>query len=234
VIPAEGNPLFIEELVAAASEGAAAADSELPTTIRELVSARLDALPAEERDVLLDAAVVGKVFWRGAVERMASDPGTLFAALDSLEARDLIRREPLSWIEGEEQFGFKHVLIRDVAYATVPRSRRRDLHATVARFLEEVTGGAGATATALARHWKEAGEPGWAFEYLLSAAEQAGRSWAKEEAAALYAEALQVCPEPADRRAIVRKQAMALAAAQHVGDARHQTRPAEAQPLDPR
>src|SRR5438105_5256514 len=52
-------------------------------------------------------------------------------ALDSLEARDLIRHEPASWIEGEEQFTFKHALIREVAYATVSRARRRELHAKV-------------------------------------------------------------------------------------------------------
>jgi class 3 adenylate cyclase len=215
---AEGNPLFIEELVATTIERSASADGSLPTTIRELVSARLDALPPEQRDVLLDASVVGKVFWRGALERIREDGIVLEDALDSLEARDLIRHEPLSWIEHEEQFAFKHALIREVAYATLPRARRKELHAIVAEFLERATAGAAATATALARHWREAGENERALEYLLLAADQAGRGWAKDEAATLYGEACELCADPDQRREIQRKQAIAWAAFQHLQD----------------
>ena len=212
---AEGNPLFIEELAAAAIERPAAVAADLPTTIRELVSARLDALPSDERTVVFDAAIVGKVFWRGALERMRENGIVLSEALDSLEARDLIRRESRSWIERDDQFTFKYALIRDVAYATLPRARRKQLHGIVAEFLEESTQGAGATATALARHWREAGDRRRALDYLLLAAEQAGRGWAKDEAAALYGEALELCEDPELRREIVRKQALALAALQH-------------------
>jgi predicted ATPase len=215
---AEGNPLFIEELAAATIERPAANAADLPTTIRELISARLDGLPAEQRVVLFDAAVVGKVFWRGALERMRTDQDAVSDALDSLEERDLIRHEPRSWIEHEDQFAFKHALIRDVAYATLPRARRRELHGVVAKFLEQATAGAGATATALARHWREAGEDEQATEYLLLAAEQAGRGWAKDEAATLYGEALELCADPDRRREIHRKQALALVAYQHVVD----------------
>ena len=218
----EGNPLFIEELVASVAERPDAAGTELPTTIRGLLSARLDSLPQEERSVLLDAAVVGRVFWRGALERILGDRTGLPEALDALEARDLIRREPFSWIEGDEQFAFKHVLIRDVAYATLSRATRKDLHAAVAMFLEEATSGAAATATALAQHWGEAGDAERALGYLLMAAEQAGRGWAKDEAARLYGEALDLIPDEQTgrRREISRKRAMALAAFQHVEDAR--------------
>jgi predicted ATPase len=138
----EGNPLFIEELVASVRERPDGAASALPTSIRGLLSARLDALPPAERSVLLDAAVVGKVFWRGALERDGNGID-LDETLDALEARDLIRRESLSWIEGEEQFSFKHVMIRDAAYATLSRATRKQLHASAAAFLEEATAGAG-------------------------------------------------------------------------------------------
>jgi predicted ATPase len=229
---AEGNPLFIEELAAAAIERPAAVSHHLPTTIRELVSARLDGLPSEERQVLFDAAVVGKVFWRRALQQMRGDEVAVDDALDSLEARDLIRHEARSWIEDDDQFAFKHALIRDVAYATLPRARRKELHAMVARFLERSTAGAGATATALARHWRETGDNRRAFEYLLLAAEQAGRGWAKDEAAALYGEALELCHDPETRREVLRKQAMALVALQHVEDVRSQARRASAEPMD--
>ncbi len=219
---AGGNPLFIEELTAAAVERTGSAEGELPTTIRELVSARLDALAREERAVLLDAAIIGKVFWRGALRTMRENGAALSEALDSLEARDLIRQEGTSWIEGEEQFTFKHAVIRDVAYATVPRTKRRALHAVVARFLEQTTAAEAATATALAHHWREAGEDERALNYLLLAADQAGRGWAKDEAARLYAEALELCgDDPERRREIIRNQALAVAALQHVGEVRH-------------
>src|SRR5207302_35005 len=110
-------------------------------------------------------------------------------SLDSLEARNLVSREPASWIGGGQQFAFKHVVIREVAYAAIPRGRRRERHATVAGFLETATGGGGATASALAQHWQEAGDAERAVRYLLLAAEQAGRGGAKGEAAALYNQA---------------------------------------------
>jgi class 3 adenylate cyclase len=221
----EGNPLFIEELVASVRERPDGTAAALPTSIRGLLSARLDALPAAERSVLLDAAVVGKVFWRGALERDGNGID-LDETLDALEARDLIRRESLSWIEGEEQFSFKHVMIRDAAYATLPRATRKQLHASAAAFLEEATAGAAATATALAQHWLEAGEPARAVGYLVVAGDQAGRGWAKDEAARLYGEALELLPEDdADRRReISRKRALALVASQHVEDALNLTR----------
>ena len=95
----------------------------LPTTVRGIVAARLDALPAAERAVLLDAAVEGKVFWRGALERVSRDPEQLPELLPALERRELIRRDRVSAIEDEHQYAFKHVLIRDVAYELLPRAR---------------------------------------------------------------------------------------------------------------
>jgi hypothetical protein len=70
VITAEGNPLFIEELVASLAERVDKATEELPTNVRTTIAARLDTLPADARGVLLDAAVSGKVFWRGALQAL--------------------------------------------------------------------------------------------------------------------------------------------------------------------
>ena len=218
---AEGNPLFIEELAASLSEHAADGSGNLPTSIRAIVSARLDALPAVERQVLMDASVVGKVFWRGALETMDSGGTRLAELLDSLEARDLVRREPVSRLAADQQFVFKHILIRDIAYATLPRPARRKRHAAVAGFLEEATGEGHAAASALAHHWLEAGEKVRAAEFLVMAGDQAGRGWAKDEAVAYYQQALAVLPEDDQerRRAITRRQAVALQALIHVADA---------------
>jgi class 3 adenylate cyclase/tetratricopeptide (TPR) repeat protein len=218
---AEGNPLFIEQLAATLAESPDG-DSPLPTTIRGIVAARLDGLPAAERAVLLDAAVGGKVFWRGALERMSDAPESLSELLDALEARDLIRRQMVSAIEGDQQFIFKHVLIRDVAYDLLPRARRRERHAQVAQFLEEATSEIGEAAAALARHWRDAGEPDRALDHLLRAAEEAERGWAKDRAVAFYREALELLPEDdAARRGFIKgRLAVAHAAIFHAVDAR--------------
>ena len=218
----EGNPLFIEQLVATLTE-TLGDEAQLPTTIRGIVAARLDALPAAERAVLLDAAVGGKVFWRGALERMSDDPeGRLPDLLGALEGRDLIRRQMVSAIEGDQQFVFKHVLIRDVAYDLLPRARKRERHAQVAEFLEQATSVTGEAAAALARHWRDAGEPERAIEHLIAAAEEAERGWAKDRAVAFYREALELLPEDdaGRRNAVKRRLAIAHTAAYHAVDAR--------------
>ncbi len=218
----EGNPLFIEQLVATVAETSPADDSPLPTTIRGIVAARLDALPPAERAVLLDAAVGGKVFWRGALEQMTENSEGLSELLGALEGRDLIRRQTVSAIEGDQQFIFKHVLIRDVAYDLLPRARRREQHAHVARFLERATSEIGEAAAALGRHWRDAGDDARAVDYLVAAAEQAERGWAKEQAVSLYREALELLPDDAaeHRSELRRRLAVARQALFHVRDAR--------------
>jgi class 3 adenylate cyclase len=214
---AEGNPLFIEELAASLAEKSTAEAQELPTSIRAIIAARLDALPPAERSVLVDAAVVGRVFWRGALLRISPREG-LSTLLGSLEERDLIRREAVSRIRGDQQFAFKHALIREVAYQRLPRAARRDRHAAVAAFLEETTGQMGQSAEALAYHWREAGESEKAVTHLVAAADQAGRGWAKEHALSLYTQALRLVPEGDDqlRRSIRLRQAVTAMALQHI------------------
>ena len=223
---AEGNPLFIEELAVSLVERTTTA-GELPSSVRSIVAARLDALPRAEREALLDASVVGKVFWDGALTQMTEDPDARLKALDSLEGRDLIRRDPVSRLQGQQQFAFKHQLILEVAYATLPRALRRERHAAIAQFLEDAVGDeVGDVAPALAHHWQEAADAERAISYLLAGAEQANRGWAKEEALRLYSEALAlVPPEDAARRREIGKQVAVVAqAAYHVIDAQRLVR----------
>jgi class 3 adenylate cyclase len=215
---AEGNPLFIEELAASVAERSTGA-TELPTSVRAIIAARLDALPTEERSVLLDASVVGRVFWRGALARI-EEREDLSTVLGSLEERDLVRREVVSRIRGDQQFAFKHALIRDVAYQTLPRPERRKRHAAVAEYLDETTGEGGQSTEALAHHWEQAGEHDRAIDCLLVAAEQAGRGWAKHHAVALYRAALRLIPpdDAGRRRDVTLRHAVALQALYHVPD----------------
>jgi class 3 adenylate cyclase len=222
---AEGNPLFIEELAASVAERPTSESEELPTSVRAIIAARLDALPPDERSVLLDAAVVGRVFWRGALARIQARDN-VGQVLGSLEQRDLVRREAVSRIEGDQQFVFKHVMIRDVAYQILPRAARRERHAAVAEFLEDATSASGQSFEALARHWSAAGHTELAIARYVAAGDQAGRGWAKERAVWLYRQALELIPDGEDerRREVRARLAVALQAVYHFRDVE---RPAE-------
>ena len=196
---AGGNPLLIEELAAWLSEGGDTGSGELPTNVRTMIAARLDRLPAPERQVLLSAAVIGDNFWQGSLEALQA-PGPLVELLRSLEMRDLIRRMPQSRIEGDIELVFKHGLIREVAYSTLPIAARRERHAAVASFIERAAGDRSAYATILAHHWRHAGDAPRAADYLLTAADQAGRGWAHYEVISLCNQALELIPEDDEAR----------------------------------
>ena len=214
---AAGNPFFIEQLAATVSESTD--DRSLPTTIRALLAARLDALPSPERALVLDASAGGRTFWRGALERMGTRADELTELLAALERRDLIRRETVSAIEGDQQYTFTHVLIRDVAYDLLPRAARHERHEHFARFLEESTGEVGEAGAALARHWRDAGRNDRAVTYFVAAAETAERGWAKDRAVTFYREAFGLVQDGETKREIQRRLAVAVQAYLHVDDA---------------
>jgi class 3 adenylate cyclase len=210
---AGGNPLFIEELAAWLSEGGAASAGGLPANLKAIIAARVDQLPASERQVILDASVVGDFFWLGSLEALGGN-GSLADTLQSLERRDLIRRSPSSRIAGDQELIFKHGLVREVAYATLSRAARRERHAVIARFIEHAAGDPTAYAAILAHHWREAGDAVNAADYLLTAADQAGRGWAQHEAVGLCNQALELIPEndkARRRRARLRRAVAAMA-----------------------
>jgi class 3 adenylate cyclase/tetratricopeptide (TPR) repeat protein len=205
---AGGNPLFLEELAASVVE---LGDSEdLPITVREAIAARIDAMPSDVRTALLSAAVVGKTFWRGALQSVGGIED-LDESLNVLESRDFVRRDPSSQLTGDSQFTFRHMLIREVAYATVPRALRRERHAAVARYIEETLGASAETASSiLAYHWSEGGEPARAIPHLVAAANAARRGWAKGAAIDLYSKALELAGDDELRRRIRLQRGLAL------------------------
>jgi class 3 adenylate cyclase/tetratricopeptide (TPR) repeat protein len=134
---AQGNPLYTEQLVAMLAEEArtAAEVATLPPTIQALLAARLDRLDPFDREVLERAAVVGKEFWPGAVAALGGGNETLGPTLLGLVRRELV--EPAaSSIAGEDGFRFRHALIRDAAYAGIPKRTRADLHERFAGWVE--------------------------------------------------------------------------------------------------
>jgi class 3 adenylate cyclase/tetratricopeptide (TPR) repeat protein len=205
---AEGNPLFLEELVASVSDRIST--DELPSTVRAAIAARIDALPAEARAVLLHASVIGQTFWRDVLIGIG-ELETVEEALDALEARGLVQRHPQSQVEGDVEFSFKHVLIRDIAYGTLPRSQRRELHGAVARYLERALGDPADLGWLLAHHWREGGELDAARGYLLGAAERARDTLAVEETYDLFTRALDLATTDEDRRRIRLRRGLALA-----------------------
>jgi class 3 adenylate cyclase/tetratricopeptide (TPR) repeat protein len=135
---AEGNPLFVEQLLAMIAEnGTATGDLAIPPSIHALLAARLDRLAPDERAVIEGAAVIGKEFWRGAIGELVSgvDSGAVGASLMALARKEFI--EPArSIFPTEDGFRFRHILIRDAAYLAVPKEARADLHERFAGWLE--------------------------------------------------------------------------------------------------
>jgi tetratricopeptide (TPR) repeat protein len=135
---AEGNPLFLEQLVAHVLElGGLVEETPLPPTIQALLTARLERLGPGERAVLDAAAVIGRDFWDGAVRVLlpAEARPSVLRHLDTLAGKQLLRPQR-SALAGEEAFSFGHVLIQAVAYRTVPKARRAELHEGFADWLD--------------------------------------------------------------------------------------------------
>ena len=152
---ADGNPLFVEELVRMLVDDGSLriedgrcvairdlAEAEMPPTIEALISARIDRLPAPERPVLERGAVIGRLFYWGAVGALSPDPDrqSVGTHLQALARRDLIRPDA-SDLPGEDAFRFLHVLVRDVAYRAIGKEARAELHKRVADWLEARAGG---------------------------------------------------------------------------------------------
>jgi class 3 adenylate cyclase/tetratricopeptide (TPR) repeat protein len=147
-----GNPLYAEEYVRMLADRGflkkikgswrleRTADLPVPESVQHVIAARLDTLSLEEKALLQDAAVLGKVGWLGALTALAGLPRwTVEQRLHGLERRELLRRERRSQVAGERQYAFRHVLVRDVAYGQLPRAARADRHQRAAQWIEALS-----------------------------------------------------------------------------------------------
>jgi class 3 adenylate cyclase/tetratricopeptide (TPR) repeat protein len=130
---ADGNPLFVEQMLAMLSEDGADGEVPVPPTIQALLAARLDRLEPAERTLLDCAAVVGGEFWLRAMTELGADP----AALPALARKELIRPHRSTVFANDDAYRFRHALIRDAAYAAIPKERRAELHERLADWLEQ-------------------------------------------------------------------------------------------------
>ncbi len=135
-----GNPLFLEEVMLNVAEcGEERAAKEIPDTVQALIAARIDRLDGVSKAMLQRASVIGRTFWGGAIEHLAGGEG-IDEAIDDLLLRDLVVGESRSSLKNETAYRFKHVLIRDVAYASLTKSARAKHHASFAEWLRERAG----------------------------------------------------------------------------------------------
>jgi class 3 adenylate cyclase/tetratricopeptide (TPR) repeat protein len=156
---AGGNPLYAEEYARMISErGLAPTEgAPLPETVQGIVAARLDGLSSEDKTLLQDAAVIGKVFWSGALATMNRlQRWTVEESLHRLERKEFVRRERRSSVASETEYAFRHVLVRDVAYAQVPRALRGEKHRRAAEWIESLSADREDRAEMLAHHYLSA------------------------------------------------------------------------------
>jgi ABC-type transport system substrate-binding protein/class 3 adenylate cyclase len=198
---ADGNPFYLEELVASlVAEGALVQEGqgwrfdhevpvEIPPTVEKVILARIDRLPAADHDVLTAAAVLGRKFGLPLLEGVTGN-GTLQASLSALQRLDLLR-ESRRWPQPE--YRFKHALIQEAAYRTLLTDRRTSLHRRAAQWLENRCAENEEEAFGLlAHHWQQADDEDKAVLYLSRAADAARREWALDEAIEHYRALLRI------------------------------------------
>jgi class 3 adenylate cyclase/tetratricopeptide (TPR) repeat protein len=226
---ADGNPFFLEEIIRRLIDGGMLVrhgstwrvsgtwPAALPDTVLAVLGARIDALPAAHKRALQEAAVIGRVFWEAPVRRATADPDVMSSLL-ALEAKGLISIRPTSAIADELEFIFKHALVRDVAYGSLPRIRRARAHAETAAWMEEIAGDRSEEmAELIADHYRKAifGEDAdlaWsqdptaraelrtrAFAALLAAGAVARKRFAIQQALELHQEALRLSANNGER-----------------------------------
>jgi predicted ATPase/class 3 adenylate cyclase len=218
---AGGNPLYAEEFVRMSSERGSE-DLELPESVQGIIAARVDALEPGDKELLQDAAVVGKVFWSGALAAITGrDRFELEERLYELERRELVRRERRSSVAGESEYAFRHVLLLDVAYGSIPRAARVERHRLAAGWIESL-GRPDDHADLLTHHYLAAIElaraagvdasafAGPAAAALLRAADRSLALNAFTAAARMYEEALTLGLADEDHRRAVFQRGVAL------------------------
>jgi DNA-binding SARP family transcriptional activator len=199
---AEGNPFYLEQLTTHLRD---AGREGLPDTLQSLLGARLDALGTADRRVLQEAAVVGRSFWVQPLE--AALPGErIVPRLALLERKRFVVRRPVSTLPGHDEYAFRHALLHDVAYRSIPRTRRARAHARAGAWLEGIAGArADEVGDLLAHHFEaalgstptDAAEASGraalrekAIDYLVRAGEGARRRFALDRAVDLHRRAL--------------------------------------------
>ena len=166
---AAGNPLYAEEYVRMLIDRghlqhdrgrwrlSETTELPVPESVHGLIAARLDDLPTDQKSLLQDASVMGKVVWLGALASMSgTNPYQVETHLHALERREMLRRERRSSVAADTEYAFRHVLMRDVAYGQIPRVQRADKHQRAAAWIESLSADRGDVSDMLAHHYARA------------------------------------------------------------------------------
>jgi class 3 adenylate cyclase len=136
---AGGNPLYAEQFARMLSERSPGEELALPGSVQGIIAARLDLLATEEKLLLQDAAVVGRVFWTGALVKLdGHERWRIEELLHALERKDFVQSSRRSSVADEREYAFGHLLVRDVAYNQIPRAARADKHQRAAEWIESL------------------------------------------------------------------------------------------------
>ncbi len=213
-----GNPLYAEEYARMLVEGAPEGELPLPESVHALIAARLDVLGREAKAVLQDAAVVGKEFWVSPLEQLAGLPREVVEErVAELERKGFVSAQPHSAVADEPQYAFSHVLIRDIAYGQIPRSRRTEKHRIAGDWIAALAPDrASSLAEMTAHHYTSAldyaqlsGQPSdelarYAWAALQTAGDHAAQLSAFGSAEKFYADALELMPPGDPGEAVLR------------------------------
>jgi tetratricopeptide (TPR) repeat protein len=222
-----GNPLYADQYARMLAERSSGGELPVPESVQGIIAARLDLLVPEEKSLLQQAAVVGKVFWLGSLVD-GSSRTEVEQRLRTLERKGFVQRAGQSSVEAEPEYAFRHVLVRDVAYGQIPRGARRDNHRRAAEWIESL-GRVEDHAEMLAHHYSvtlELAQATGQETYLLTqrtrlafrcAAERAVRLNGFGAAARYYEQALELWPPDESDRAQV---LLAYGKALHVAERR--------------
>ena len=215
---AEGNPFYVEELIKMLVEegvivkaepnwrvmSGRLADVRVPPTLTGVLQARLDSLPEQERAVLQQASVVGRVFWDSVVAHLSQGSGIALPnevvrdGLEMLRAKEMVFHRDISSFAGTSEYIFKHALLRDVAYETVLKRLRKAYHELAAEWLVQESAEQGRTeeyAGLIADHYDLAGSDEEARIWHRQAGEQAATRYSHAEAIRHFSRALELTPE---------------------------------------
>ena len=210
---ADGNPFYLEEFIQALVDAKAIRRSqqggpwrldperlgslELPATLIALLEARLDSLSTAQRVLVLQASVIGRVFWHSALQAVRGDKPIADAELESLSRRGFFYPQETSTFAGTEEYRFHHGLLRDVAYQALLKSDRQAFHGKVAAWLIGATqtyGRAGEFAPVIAEHYESAGERVLAAGWYTQSGTRARNQGAPTQARSFFDRALALLP----------------------------------------
>lgn len=201
---AQGNPFYVEEVLRSLIEDGTLkkngswkvtqdiADIKIPPSVQDVLAARIDRLPPDDKQITQHAAIIGRIFWQDILNRI-TEAETVEPTLFLLELRQLADRMEESKLSEDWEWVFHHGLIQEVAYGSVPKSMRRVVHEQVAKLLEEELGDqTGFLLPLIADHYEQGQVVDKAITYLALAGKEAAAQFANLEAVSYFTRGLKL------------------------------------------